>query len=117
MKALAAAAMLAVGVAATGMAAEFKGFVEDTSCSTKPAMKNDAECAQKCIKGGSPAVLVMDDGTIYKLADQAKIVAHAGHQVTITGSLKGDTISIDSVAMAKKNQLVHRVAQALLPAA
>ena len=99
MKTLTAAAMLALGLAATGMAAEFKGFVEDLSCSTKPAMKNDAECAQKCIKGGSPAVLVMEDGKILKIADQAKIVAHAGHNVTITGSVKGDTLSVDSVKM------------------
>ena len=101
MKTLTAAAMLALGLAATGMAAEFKGFVEDTSCSTKPAMKNDAECAQKCIKGGSPAVLVTEEGTIYKIADQAKIVAHAGHHVTITGSLTGDTITVEKVAMNK----------------
>ena len=83
------------------MAADFKGFVEDTACSTKPAMKNDAECAQKCIKGGSPAVLVTEDGTIYKIADQDKIVAHAGHNVTITGDLKGDTISVTKVTMNK----------------
>ena len=83
------------------MAADFKGFVEDTACSSKPAMKNDAECAQKCIKGGSPAVLVTEDGTIYKIADQDKIVAHAGHNVTITGDLKGDTISVTKVTMNK----------------
>jgi hypothetical protein len=99
MKTLTAAAMLALGLAATGMAAEFKGFVEDESCSTKPAMKNDAECAAKCIKGGQKAVLVTPDGKIYKLADQAKIVGHAGHNVTITGKLEGDTISIESVKM------------------
>ena len=99
MKTITAVAMLAFGLAASAMAADFKGFVEDTSCSTKPAMKNDAACAQKCIKDGSPAVLVMEDGKIYKIADQAKIVAHAGHNVTITGSLKGDTISVESVKM------------------
>ena len=97
MKKLTALAALALGLAAIAMAAEFKGFVEDTKCSTNPAMKNDAECAQKCIKGGSPAVLVADDGTIYKIADQAKIVSHAGMKVTVTGTLKGDTISVDSV--------------------
>ncbi len=101
MKAFTAIALLACGLATNGMAADFKGFVEDTACSTKPAMKNDAECAQKCIKGGSPAVLVTEDGTIYKIADQDKIVAHAGHNVTITGDLKGDTISVTKVTMNK----------------
>ena len=97
MKKWTAVAALAFGFAASGMAAEFKGFVEDTKCSTNPAMKNDAECAQKCIKGGSPAVLVTDDGKIYKIDNQAKIVDHAGMNVTVTGKLKGDTITVDSV--------------------
>jgi hypothetical protein len=101
MKKFTVAALLACGLAATGMAAEFTGFVEDTACSTKPGMKDNAECAQKCIKGGSPAVLVTPDGTVYKLAEQDKIAAHAGHHVTITGDLKGDTISIASVKMNK----------------
>jgi hypothetical protein len=101
MKTLTVTAMLALGLASLGMAADFSGFVEDTTCSSKPAMKGDAECAQKCIKGGSPAVLVTPDGKIYKLAEQDKIVAHAGHNVTITGELKGDTISITKVTMAK----------------
>jgi hypothetical protein len=101
MKTFAATALLTLGLAAAGMAADFSGFIEDTACSTKPGMKNDAECAQKCIKGGSPAVLVTPDGKIYKIADQDKIMAHAGHNVTITGDLKGDTISITSVKMNK----------------
>ena len=62
-----------------------------------PAMKDNAECAQKCIKGGSPAVLVTADGKIYKIANQDKIVASAGQHVTVTGSVKGDTITVDSV--------------------
>ena len=97
MKKLTAVAALALGLAAIGMAADFKGFVEDTKCSTNPAMKNDADCAQKCIKGGSPAVLVTDDGKIYKIDNQAKIVDHAGMNVTVTGKLKGDTITVASV--------------------
>ena len=97
MKKLTAVAALALGLAAIGMAAEFKGFVEDTKCSTNPAMKNDADCAQKCIKGGSPAVLVTDEGKIYKIDNQAKIVDHAGMNVTVKGTLKGDTITVASV--------------------
>jgi hypothetical protein len=97
MKKLTAVAALAFGLVASGMAAEFKGFVEDTKCSTVAAMKDDAECAKKCIKAGSPAVLVGEDGTIYKIDNQAKIVDHAGMKVTVTGTLKGDTITVASV--------------------
>jgi hypothetical protein len=97
MKKITALVALSVGLAASGIAAEFKGFVEDQTCSSKPGMKDNAACAQKCIKGGSPAVLVGEDGKIYKIADQAKIVDHAGQKVTVTGTLKDDTITVDSV--------------------
>jgi hypothetical protein len=97
MKTLTAAAALALGLATIGMAAEFKGFVEDQNCASKPAMKGNAACAQKCIKGGSPAVLVGENGTVYKIANQDKIADHAGQNVTVTGSVKGDTITVDSV--------------------
>jgi hypothetical protein len=97
MKKFTAVAALAFGLAASGLAAEFKGFVEDTKCSTNPEMKNDAECAKKCIKGGSPAVLIGEDGKIYKIDNQAKIVDHAGMKVVVTGTLKGDTITIADV--------------------
>jgi hypothetical protein len=97
MKKLSAFAALAFGLAATGMAAEFKGFVEDTACAGKPEMKEDAACAKKCVKGGSPAVLVAEDGKTYKIANQAKITGHAGEHVTVMGSVKDDTITVESV--------------------
>ena len=97
MKKITVSIALVLGLSAIAMAAEFKGFVEDTNCSTKPGMKDNAQCAQKCIKGGSPAVLVGEDGKVYKIANQDKIVAHAGEKVTVTGSVIGDTITIDEV--------------------
>ena len=97
MKTIAALALMTIGFAASVMAAEYKGFVEDTACANKPEMKGDAACAQKCIKGGSPAVLVTDDGKVYKIANQDKIVASAGKNVTVDGTLKGETLTVDSV--------------------
>ena len=99
MKKFAAVATLFLGVATLGMAAEFKGFVEDANCASKPAMKNNAQCAEKCIKGGSAAVLVTPEGTVYKIANQDKIVAHAGHNVTVTGDEKDGTITVSDVKM------------------
>ncbi len=60
-------------------------------------MKDNAQCAAKCIKGGSPAVLVAEDGTIYKIANQDKIVSHAGEKVTVVGDVKDGTITISEV--------------------
>ncbi len=97
MKTITALSFLTLGLAASGLAAEFKGFVEDTMCAGMPEMKGDATCAQKCIKGGSPAVLVTPDGKIYKIANQDKITSMAGKNVTVTGDLKGDTLTVASV--------------------
>jgi hypothetical protein len=99
MKTFTAIAALVLGLATTGFAAEIKGFVQDEACYTKPAMKDNAQCAEKCIKGGSKAVLVGEDGTIYKIANQDKITAHAGHNVTVMGDVKDGTITIAEVKM------------------
>jgi hypothetical protein len=85
--------------ALTAMAADFSGTIMDSKCSGNAKMRDNAACAAKCIKGGDSAVLVTDDGKIYKLADQDKVVAHAGHKVTISGTMDGDTIKVDSVKM------------------
>jgi Protein of unknown function (DUF5818) len=88
---------MAAGLSTVVSAAEFKGYVIDEKCSTKADMRGNVECANTCIKGGSPAVLVTEQGKIYKLDDQAKVVLLAGKQVTITGTMKDDTITIASV--------------------
>jgi hypothetical protein len=88
---------MAAGLSTSAMAAEYKGYIIDEKCSTKPAMKGNVECATKCIKDGSAAVLVTDEGKVYKIADQAKVTSMAGKQVTINGTMKDDTISVSSV--------------------
>jgi hypothetical protein len=97
MKTFTAITALTLGLAMSGMAAEFKGFVEDTACASKAGMKDNAACAKKCISGGSAAVLVGEDGKVYKIANQDKIVSHAGEKVTVMGKVDGDTITVDSV--------------------
>ena len=88
---------LTAGFAGSVLAAEYKGYIIDEKCSKVASMKGDVDCASKCIKGGSPAVLLTDDGKVYKIADQAKVTPMAGKEVTINGKLSGDTITVDSV--------------------
>jgi hypothetical protein len=95
-KAIVVFAMTA-GLSTIAMAAEFKGYIIDEKCSAKAAMRGNVDCANTCIKDGSPAVLVTEEGKIYKLDDQAKVVPLAGKQVTVTGAMKGDTITVASV--------------------
>src|SRR5215467_9010589 len=89
---------LAASFSLGAMAADFSGTIIDQSCASKPAMKGNVACAQKCIKGGSPAVLLTDDGKIYKIAEQAKVTDLAGKKVTISGKLTDDTISVSKVS-------------------
>jgi hypothetical protein len=41
----------------------------------------------------------VSDGKVYKVSNQDKVVAHAGHKVTLSGTMDGDTIKVDSVKM------------------
>lgn len=99
MKKVLAGFALTAAFSLSAMAANVTGYIIDQSCADKPAMRGNVQCAQSCIKKGSPAVLVTDDGKVFKLSDQAKVVDHAGHKVTVTGKVDGDTIQVDSVKM------------------
>jgi hypothetical protein len=88
---------LAASLSICAMAANITGYVIDEKCSSVKAMRGDVDCANKCIKAGSPAVLVTDDGKIYKITEQDKVIPDAGKKVTINGKLNGDTISVSKV--------------------
>lgn len=88
---------LAVSCTIAAAGADFTGYVIDQACAAKSAMRGNEACARKCIKGGSPAVLLTADSKVYKLDDQEKVSEHAGHKVKITGSLDGDTIKVESI--------------------
>jgi len=94
MKKLMLFAALAAGSA---MAAEWTGYIVDEACSGKKEMLGNVTCAQNCIKRGSPAVLVTDDGAVHKIADQDKVKEYAGKKVTITGSMSEGSIKVESV--------------------
>ena len=98
-KVLAVIAFSAMGA----FAADFSGYIVDASCAAKQGAKSAADghasCAERCIKGGADAVLVNSEGKVYKIANQDKVTAHAGHKVTITGKMEGDTITVEDVKM------------------
>ena len=103
MKKFAVLSAMALGLSFTALGAEFTGYIVDSNCATKQGAKSasdaHASCAAKCIKGGAAAVLVNSEGKIYKLVEQSKVTDHAGHKVTIKGTLDGDTIKVESVQM------------------
>ena len=56
----------------------------------------------KCVKEhGAKYVFVNDaDKKIYAIDAQDKVAAHAGHHVTVKGSVEGDTLKLSSIDMA-----------------
>jgi hypothetical protein len=97
MKKLTVLVLLGAGMVVSALAADWNGYIIDQNCASKKAMWGNVACAQGCIKKGAAAVLVTEDGTIYKIADQDKVKDDAGKKVTITGTMKGDSISVDSI--------------------
>src|SRR5271166_231922 len=101
----AAVAALAFCFAAFTMAADgtWTGYISDSECGAKGANEKHSACAAKCVKEhGAKYVFVNDaDKKVYAIDNQDKVAAHAGHHVTVTGSVEGDTLKLGTVAMAK----------------
>src|SRR5208337_2212607 len=96
---------LTLFAAALAFAAEgsWTGYISDSQCGAKGANDKHADCAAKCVKEhGAKYVFVNDaDKKVYAIDNQDKVAAHAGHHVTVTGSVEGDTLKLGTVAMAK----------------
>ena len=100
--------------AATAFAADqtWTGQIGDSACGAKhdsemigegTAKLSDRECTEACVRGGSLYILV-SDGKVYKIANQKDpaLATHAGHVVSLTGELKGDTITVSKIEMPAK---------------
>jgi hypothetical protein len=108
-KTLACLAAAAVMYAAPALADEWKGKISDSMCGATHAdgehgtkKTTDRACVEGCVKGGSKYVFVGDDGKkVFKVANQdfAGLKTHAGHNVTVTGTLKDDTVTISKIEM------------------
>ena len=86
----------------------WKGTISDSNCNAKhPAGEHDgkkmtaADCTLLCVKKGAKYVFV-SDGKVYQLANQTskQIASHAGQEVEITGSIKGDEITANELKAA-----------------
>jgi hypothetical protein len=77
------------------------GVVSDAMCGTKHSTASDdaAACVKKCADGGSKLVVVAG-GKVYNTDDQDKLKGYEGKSVKVTGTVKGDSITIASVADA-----------------
>lgn len=96
---------------ATGalQAETWKGTISDSMCGLKhSADKHEGKgadhraCVQKCVKGGGEYVFLANDKAM-KIANQkfAGLSVHAGHEVTLTGEIKDDVITVSKIEAAK----------------
>jgi hypothetical protein len=85
-----------------GKQGSWTGWVTDTHCGAKGQSVKHADCAKKCVDGLSAKYALYNptDKKVYVLDPQDKAAAHAGHHVTVKGSVEGETITVSSIEMA-----------------
>src|SRR5438876_1983294 len=102
-----AAAVLAplVSLAQTGGEQKtLTGVVSDAMCGQTHMMKDKpaAECLRYCVKQGTKYALVAGKNVYTLEGHEAELDKYAAQKVTVKGTLKGETLTVESVLPAKK---------------
>ncbi len=93
-------------------AQKINGWISDAKCAAKGSAASHAVCAKKCIGSGTAAVLVADKGkSVLKIDNQDAVKGHEGHHVRVTGTVTGDTLHVNSVAMLKQAKTAKKAAE------
>ncbi|HXW54266.1 MAG TPA: hypothetical protein VEJ67_00865 [Candidatus Cybelea sp.] len=83
----------------------WQGFVTDTHCGTNcqvtKDMTPDKDCIDRCVRKGSKYGLWVGHH-VYVLEPLSKAAPYAGTDVSVTGTLDGETIRIDSIEPSKE---------------
>jgi hypothetical protein len=101
--AVAVASALFTGALAMAADSSLTGWISDSQCGVKGANEKAGECTTKCVKEhGAKYVFVNDaDKKVYVVDAQDKAAPHAGHHVTVTGTVNGENLKLSSIEMAK----------------
>src|SRR3979490_3567237 len=99
---MAIAATLFAGALAMAADDSGAGYISDSQCGVKGANDKAGECTTKCVKEHGAKYVFVDDADkkVYVIDAQDKVAAHAGHHVTVKGTVDGDTLKLSSVDMA-----------------
>jgi hypothetical protein len=106
-----AASMLFLA-SAPAAAETWKGTIADSMCGAKHSAEKHGgkgadhrACVEKCVKGGGEYVFLSGD-KLYKIANQSfdGLKVHAGHEVMLTGDMKGETVTVSKIAMPEKSE-------------
>jgi hypothetical protein len=91
------------GIPAMAATTTLTGVVTDDMCGAKHMMagKSDADCTRACVKHGAKFAVVAD-GKVYVLdGKSSEVSALAGKKVTVSGDLKENTLTVNSIAVAR----------------
>jgi hypothetical protein len=95
------AALILVSGLALASEGSWTGYITDSKCGVRGAHEGAGECATKCVQEGAKYVFVNDaDKKVYAIDAQDKVAAHAGHHVTVKGTVDGDTLKLTTIDMA-----------------
>ena len=83
------------------------GWISDSQCGVKGANAKAGECTTKCVKEHNAKYVFVNDADkkVYAIDDQDKVAAHAGHHVTVKGSVSGDSLKLASIDMAPEKSM------------
>jgi hypothetical protein len=87
--------------AGRGLQGTYEGMVTDSRCGAKHQSsigKTATDCTRACVHAGSQFALVDGDNTYLLEGHPTELKQAAGLRSTITGTLRGNTISVFSVA-------------------
>src|SRR5713226_6139998 len=79
------------------------GVVSDAMCGQTHMMKDkpDAECLRYCVKQGTKYALVAGKNVYTLEGHETELDKYAAQKVTVKGTLKGETLTVESVLSAK----------------
>jgi len=100
-KILLALAVIALLLPALASADSWTGWITDSNCGAKGANADHASCAKKCHGQGAKLVLYNNaDQKVYNLDNQTLAESNIGHEVVVTGTVEGTSITVQAIDAA-----------------
>jgi hypothetical protein len=89
--------------AAVAQQQSLTGVLTDSMCGATHMAKDKtpAKCTQMCVKDGMKYALAAEEKVYTLEGHEAELSKLAGQKVTVKGTLKGDTLSVQEVAASK----------------
>jgi len=94
---------LAILAQTSGEQKMLAGVVSDAMCGSTHMMKDKpaAECLRYCVKQGTKYALVVGKSVYTLEGHEAELDKYAAQKVTVEATLKGESVTVESVRPAK----------------